>query len=118
MDTRTRSGASSGRETFSQDILNGSLNRRRCAGQGRVRDLPSGSHASYGTILEIGISKMSVAPDALSSGISVLTLDFSTTVSIAKFPSSASGETVGAFIEGNTSSNLSRASPVTLSLIR
>ena len=38
---------------------------------------------TYGTILEIGSSRMSVAPAAFSCGISVLTRRFSTTVSIA-----------------------------------
>ena len=37
----------------------------------------------YGTILEIGSSRMSVAPAAFSSGISRFTPRFSTTVSIA-----------------------------------
>ena len=38
---------------------------------------------TYGTILEIGSSRMSVAPAAFSCGISVFTRRFSTTVSIA-----------------------------------
>lgn len=38
---------------------------------------------TYGTILEIGSSRMSVAPFDFSSGISVLTVALSTTVSMA-----------------------------------
>ena len=38
---------------------------------------------AYGTILEIGSSRMSVAPFDFSKGMSVLTVAFSTTVSMA-----------------------------------
>lgn len=52
----------------------------------RVRG-PAGSYphvkSIYGTILEMGISRMSVAPFDFSSGISVLTVALSTTVSMA-----------------------------------
>jgi hypothetical protein len=45
---------------------------------------PAGRPAdAYGTILEMGSSRMSVAPWALSSGMSVFTYAFSTTVSMA-----------------------------------
>ena len=86
MDTRTLRAASfvwNPLCTGVQDILNGSLNQRRCAGQGRAETSGRGAVPVQGTILEIGISRMSVAPCALSSGIRVFTLVFSTTVSIA-----------------------------------
>src|SRR5688572_31656954 len=59
-----------------------------------------------GTILEIGISSMSVAPAVFSSGINLFTPRLSTTASIA-YPPPANGETVGAFIEGTTASTAS-----------
>ena len=52
---------------------------------------------------------MSLAPAALSCGISRFTPRLSTTVSIAK-PPPASGDTVGAFIDGTTASTASSAS--------
>ena len=57
-----------------------------------------------------------MAPAAFSSGISRFTPRFSTTVSIA-YPPWASGDTVGAFIDGTTASTASSCSGSTLSLI-
>src|SRR6186997_2446560 len=89
-------------------------NRTRFAiTEGCERDRSGGDDASepegtpaltgQGTILEIGSSRMSLPPAALSCGISRFTPRLSTTVSIAK-PPSAKGDTVGAFIDGTTAS--------------
>ena len=52
-------------------------------------------------ILEIGISRMPVAPASLSAGISVLIWFLATTVSTAKPPSPASSLTVGDLSDGH-----------------
>jgi len=58
-------------------------------------------HCRQWTILEIGNSRMSVAPASLSAGITVLTSRFSTTDSTAQSPD-ASFDTVGDLAAGST----------------
>jgi hypothetical protein len=60
----------------------GEVERRVKHGWSLTERPPSGK-STHGTIFEMGISRMSVAPLVLSSGISRFTCDFSTTVSIA-----------------------------------
>ena len=52
-------------------------------------------------ILEIGNSRMSVAPASFNAGMTVLTVRFSTTDSTAQSPD-ANFETVGDLAAGNT----------------
>ena len=54
------------------------------------------------TILESGISKMSVAPLSRSAGMRMLMSDFATTASSANAPPPESSEIVGARIDGST----------------
>ena len=54
------------------------------------------------TILESGISKMSVAPLSRSAGMRMLMSDFATTASSVNAPPPESSEIVGARIEGST----------------
>ena len=61
-------------------------------------------------ILEIGNSRMSVAPASLSAGITVLTSRFSTTDSTAQSPE-ASFDTVGDLAAGSTFSTAAALLP-------
>src|SRR5581483_11537043 len=96
------------------------LNRRSNTWRSLPRDparvKPPGWTPGQGTILEIGSSRMSVAPWALSRGMSRLTCVLSTTVSTA-YPPSESSDTVGDFMAGRTSRTWASRSPPTFSLI-
>src|SRR5271165_679561 len=69
----------------------------------------------HSTIFEIGISRMSMAPAALSAGISVLTPRLGTTVSIAFMSPDASAVTVGEDIAGSIRDTASSLAAGTLS---
>src|SRR5579875_3874695 len=71
---------------------------------------------AHSTILEMGISRMSCAPAALSAGISVLTSRLSATVSTAFMPPLASVVMVGEDSAGSISVTAASRSAGTLSL--
>src|SRR5262245_25825039 len=67
-------------------------------------------------ILEIGNSKMPVAPASFNAGMSVLIWSLATTVSTANPASWASTLTVGSFIAGSSAITPSNCAVATLSL--
>src|SRR5262249_14969076 len=104
------------------EVLIGDLDDvRACHGHQGSNDAALGgcsrSGPSYGMILEIGSSRMSLAPRAFSCGSSWFTHVRATSVSTACPRSSAWRETVGDFMEGRTARTRSTRSASTFSLM-